>query len=514
MQDGFTFTVPGARYLDVHWLFQLALHGLYRLGGHAAVVIAVFAAVAAALALAGAAAQRRARPGLAAFCLALGLLAASDRIMPRPELATLLLLASEMLVLERFLERGGRGLWLLPPLLGLWANLHGLFALGLAVLAIALAGEALDAWLPPRRPLDRPRAGRLAAALALSIAACTLNPNGLELLLYPLQQLLMIGPSAGRRAAGLPSVELMSLLHWRQVRPPVAAGFAALALVSGLGLALAGRERRARHVLLWLAFVGLGIAAQRNAALLLAVAPPLAIRTLGDWLERRPAPAWARRGAALALAAALAALVADVGSGRFHLRIGDAREPGLSPMDLLYPVGAAGWIARERPPGPIFHHQVDGSYLIWRLHPDYRVLVDGRLEVFGPEALRELTGTRLEDFRRLDARYRFGLALLAYALFDYGELMRALARDPGWRLVYVDETSVLFARIPPGAAPAWPAIDPAAADLFPPLADDSSVSDALRRVARARFHQILGPPGRAAAARLDLSLRYPRLAQP
>jgi hypothetical protein len=27
--DVFTYTVPGARYIDIHWLHQLGLHGLY-----------------------------------------------------------------------------------------------------------------------------------------------------------------------------------------------------------------------------------------------------------------------------------------------------------------------------------------------------------------------------------------------------------------------------------------------------------------------------------------------------
>ncbi len=511
MYDSFTFSVPGARYLDVHWLFQLALHGAFGLGGHGAVVIAVFAVVLATLFLAGAAAHRRERPALTVGFLALGLLAASDRIMPRPELATLLLLAVEIFALERFFAGRSRALWLLPPLHLLWANLHGLFALGLAVLGLALVGEGLDAWLRPGTALDRRRLGRLAGALALSAAACLVNPNGLDLVAYPLKQLLMIGTSGQREAMGLPSVELMPLLRWRQVRAPVLVGFTALAVLSGLGVALAGRRAHARHALWWAVFVGLGIVAQRNAALLLAVGPPLAIRGWNDWLDRHPCPRAWRRAAALALLASLLALAFDAGSGRFSLRIGDQREPGLSPMDPLYPIGAAEWIARERPPGPIFHHQVDGAYLIWRLHPDYPVLVDGRLEVFGRDALIELTGSSPQQFRRMDQRYRFGLVLLAHGLFDYQALMRELHGDPAWRLVFADETSVLFARVPAVGGAPWPAIDPGADLLFPPLPERRSVEDALRRVGRVRFYQVLGPPQRAAASRLDLGLRYPWL---
>jgi hypothetical protein len=351
---------------------------------------------------------------------------------------------------------------------------------------------------------------RLAAALGLSTAACALNPNGIELLLYPLQQLLMIGTPGQRRAMGLPSVELTSLVHWRHVRVPVLLGFGGLALLTGLGLGLQGRRAPARHWLWWLAVVGLGVAAQRNTALLLAVGPPLAIRAWNGWLDRHPLPRPVRGAAALALGGALCALAVDMWSGRYPLRIGDGREAGLTVMDALYPIGAAEWIARERPPGPIFHHQVDGPYLIWRLHPDYPVLVDGRLEVFGRDKLLELTGTSVEAFRRLDGRYRFGLVLLAYSIIDYRALMRELYGDPSWRLVYVDETSVLFARVAGGAGAArWPAVDPGGDDLFPPLPERRSAEDALRRAGRARFHQALGPPQRARSSLMDLRLRYP-----
>ena len=39
------------------------------------------------------------------------------------------------------------------------------------------------------------------------------------------------------------------------------------------------------------------------------------------------------------------------------------REAGFGVLDFFYPVGAAEWIARERPPGPICHHMADGALL-------------------------------------------------------------------------------------------------------------------------------------------------------
>ena len=51
--DPFTYTVSDRAYVDLHWLYQVALVGLFRLGGsaalvaaHAALILAAFAVVA------------------------------------------------------------------------------------------------------------------------------------------------------------------------------------------------------------------------------------------------------------------------------------------------------------------------------------------------------------------------------------------------------------------------------------------------------------------------------------
>src|SRR5678816_4576252 len=47
--DPYTYTVPGARWIDIHWLFQVAIFSLYTVGGHAAVIVAKLALVCLAL---------------------------------------------------------------------------------------------------------------------------------------------------------------------------------------------------------------------------------------------------------------------------------------------------------------------------------------------------------------------------------------------------------------------------------------------------------------------------------
>ena len=82
---------------------------------------------------------RSERPVVTAMALALMLLVAADRIMPRPELPSFVLLAGVLALLERFGRKGDGWIWAVVPLQLVWVNLHGLFALGIAVCLIHLS---------------------------------------------------------------------------------------------------------------------------------------------------------------------------------------------------------------------------------------------------------------------------------------------------------------------------------------------------------------------------------------
>jgi len=499
--DPYTYTVPDARWIDMHWTFQLALHSLYQLGGHQAVRIGKGVCVLALLAVLGAVGWRRSRAAVSALALGGMLVASADRLIERPELVSFLLLAILLALLHRHGERRDRWVFAIIPVQLLWANLHGLFFVGIAVCAMALATELLRPLVRRDEPIRRDIARDLAIVTALAFLVSFVNPNGIDAVRFPLDQFHMIAPAGQRSDLGQSIKELRPILE-------VPGGV--LKLVTAAGLALAAmalnwRRIRLFDAALFVAFLFLSLEAQRNAALLAIASVPIAVRNLGDFIDRHPPPRWAPTATAVVVLGLLSLATAS------RVR----SQGGIWSADPLlgdrFPEAAADWILRERPDGPIYHAMADGGYLIWRLYPEYRVMVDGRLEVFGTAhfaRLKVAASGRPTGFHQLDQEYHFGVALLHHRFFPGLEMLQWLHQSPEWRLVQLDEVASVFVRVG-NDPPRWPEIGAGGSDVLAPLVDGrNSERDLRRRVVRFALLRALGRPERARELARDTCRRY------
>jgi hypothetical protein len=490
--DPYTYTVSGARWVDIHWLFQLAVHGVYTLGGHAAVVMAKFATV---LLLCGVLARigyRRERAVVSGLALVLMLLIASDRFMPRPELPSFALLAGVLALLDRFERTGDRHVYWIVALQIIWVNVHGLFALGIALCAIHLAGAVSRPLLIPSASIDTKRLWRLATVTALAVLGSLLNPNGLDGALYPIEQLGMIGAPEQRGFFGSLVAELIPPLSGDKSLHPLVLGLTLLlVLLSAGAMSLNWRKLAVPDVLAWVAFGYLALSARRNLALFAIVAMPIWVRNANAVLDgRKFRPTLALWGT-VAVAVVTGWVAIDVSRGTPQDRLGGgARERGFGLFEPIYAIGAVDWIEEHRPPGPICHHMAMGGYLIWRLFPDYPVMADGRLEVFGEEKFRSLQVTGPEAFRRLDLEYKFGVVLVQFSILDSEQLLRWLYLNSNWRLTFVDDAAAVFVRVRAGDPPGLVDLDIDSDELFEPFSD-VGVADVIHRSARTNFYSAL-----------------------
>lgn len=460
--DPFSWTAFGRAWIAHEWLTELWLYPLYTHGGYAALMLLFAAIITAAFALAYATARDlgASRPlGVATTVLAA--VASSHTWGIRPQMISMLFMALMAWILTRGTMDPARRrmLWTLVPLMVLWANLHGGFIFGLALIGIFALGQSCGAVLDIMRQ-GKVASGGLWRILALAVAACVVNPNGLKGLIYPFSYL-------GNNASTRYIAEWVSPdFHQLQYQ-----FFEALLLAMVVGIAFSPRRpwslgaarsdadgavagRGAIEVLLILCFTHLALDSVRNINLFaVIVAPLIAVYVSAAWRElaatmRRAVPVRASstravtRGVGrlnLVLAAVIAIAVLAVsapGLTSAHNTAVQARR---------FPAEAVSYLLRHRPAGPMLNSYDWGGYLIWRLYPRMRVYVDGRPDMYGDRFVDAFISTwhAQPGWAATLNRQHVRLVLVEPS----SGLGRALATARGWRLVYHDNIAVLYERI-------------------------------------------------------------------
>lgn len=431
--DPFSFTRAGAPWVTHEWGFSLLAWLLWRVGGYPALLGAQLALVlalgwlVARRALATTEPARRGDRWLLAALLGLALWMSARELFLRAALASEVLLAATLLLLDRVVteraaateatprqhRRGApRAAAALGALFLAWGNLHSGVVFGL----FAVAVWVLDA-------LPRRRAVLAHLALAAGVAALSLlNPNGVEVWLYPLRLREILF------ASGLP----WFLGHFGA--PDVAREPQLLAL---LALVVAGvlTTKRRRAVLR----PGEGLAIL-GFLLLLARSPRL-LPTLGVLLVPVAYRAWAGRFAAARGATALrAALAATVIAALTWSAAAVWRPHPRRVLGAHHPEGAVRFLEAHRIDVRLFNHQNLGGYLLWRRHRP--IFWDGRNDVFH-SLVREVAST---PFAEIAARYDVGGVLVTE--LEYRLLLPELQRR-GWALVYWDDGHAIYLRRTP-----------------------------------------------------------------
>src|SRR5262245_60199773 len=180
--DPFSYTAAGRPWVAHEWLWELMVFLIYQHAGWAVAVLLSATIVTLAYAvLYRLLRQLGANEILSAALVLWAALLAAPNFGVRPREVTYLLFTFYLSRL--FLYRDGRirHLWVLPPLMVAWVNLHGGFVLGLGVLGLFVIAGVLH-WLIWKDPLPR----HLMTVTLLAILAACVNPAGPRILLYPL----------------------------------------------------------------------------------------------------------------------------------------------------------------------------------------------------------------------------------------------------------------------------------------------------------------------------------------
>ena len=440
--DPFTFTAGGQPWLDQQWAAQVVLGGLYEVGGWALLAImrallvgGIFWLVYRACRDAGAGQRAAAGLALAAFAVAAVSLAL------RPQLFGMALFAlTSWLVASR--RRHPRRLWIVPLVVAGWANLHGSFFLGPAILGLA--------WLEDRRA-RAPGADRTLLVAVSAAAAAAVNPWGFGVWQYA------VGLSADPTIRRLVS-------EWQVTSPFSFAGAVFYLSVAGaLGALIVVWRRRPAlaswPVLLWLGVLAaIGAYAERGVAWWAIGAPPViaailfggGISSFGGARAGRdavpPVPPDARPERRSPVNGAIA--LAIVAAGILALPFWRAASPTDGPLPLLTdaPAGITRLLqARATSADRILVPQPLGSWFELAL-PGVPVFVDSRIELFPAGVWDDYLAVSAGEPGWQAILDRWGVTVVVVAPADQPGLAGRIRADPGWRLVYEGEDGLVVER--------------------------------------------------------------------
>ena len=428
--DPFTSAPAVANQVNIQWLAQLAIYGVYALGDLSAVVVTNALAVVLAYGLVLAASVSASRqPRVACLTVAAGYALGYTNLTPRPQTLAYPLFALFLLSVLHAGQGGSRrGLWLLPPAMAVWANVHGSFFLGWLLIGCAGCGAAIEA-----RSVRAARPFAL-ALLGCLIAAC-LTPYGPGSLAY----LVTIAENPIIRGLAL---------EWGPTSVGHTEGLLFFSSVIALvALALTAPTRlRPTEALLLLVFGCLGLTAVRSVVWWGMTAAPVAARLLGSLLRPRVQVAQERPALNLAILALLSGLAL-------------ASLPWAKQVNPLLPIAQRAVVVQEVPldllrflqthtyDGRMLTHAGWGGYFDWTVWPAHRPFLDGRFELHPSAVWRDylaMTAPRA-DWQALTDRYGIGYMVLWKRA--EGDLIETARRAPGWRIDYEDPEAVVLVRI-------------------------------------------------------------------
>jgi hypothetical protein len=431
--DVYSFTMRGQPWISTQWLAQIAYAFSYTLGGWAGPVVLAAAALAASFMLLARFLVARLTESAAMVFVTAALALMAPHMLARPHvLAMPVMLAWVGGLVAAMDRRQAPSFWLLP-LIALWANLHGGFVFGIAL----IAPMALEVLLTAKPEQRKSLALRWAAFGLAALAASCVTPYGWGALLGS-QRILSLGAA------------LATISEWRPADFS-SIGPLEIALLTGFGLALLrGITLPPVRILMLLGLVHMALSHDRNLEVLALLAPLILAVPLSRQIGAAESAARHPAAPSRALLAGLALLLV-AGTAAFASLHRFQPHPSNSPAAA---VAALKQLALPR----VFNDYDFGGYLI---ASGVAPFIDGRTELYGEKfVVEQNNAVRLkppEQLFKLLEDYKIEATLLR----SEDAATKLLDHVDGWRKVYADEIATIHVRRPGVPHSVEPAVSPA-----------------------------------------------------
>jgi hypothetical protein len=370
----------------------------------------------------------------------------------RPVLFTLLFSVLCFLLLDSFKRNRKSTIFILIPLMLLWANMHCGFMIGDVIIAVFIVGETFDIILK-RATYKRRELLVFYSATILSIAVSGINPNGFN------PFIVSLSPEFRIFTEGIQEYQSVFILYWDKIRS-IDIAYIIFLTISPVILILRARKMDLSRIILLSGLLIMSLVALRFIVYFVTIGTLLLGREANHLVENLFENKSSKMMQKLlpvvfGILILMSSIVYFVGVTNFKSFRFDKATKFSVPKD------AVDFIERNQLRGNIFNDFGFGGYLTWRLHPWKKNFIDTRslnhttvmeygwvLDTVESIKNNKLPEGKIPLWKRLLDHYDVNLVLLDTigVQGNVPPLLLKLLENDAWVPVYADLISAVFIR--------------------------------------------------------------------
>jgi hypothetical protein len=374
---------------------------------------------------------------LSVFFTLLVLLSSKIHWLARPHIFSMLLMIIWYYVLDEYQYRDRNYLFVFPPIMLLWVNLHGGFLVGFILIGIYLFGNIVNFITSNdfEKDIYRKKTKLLGLTTVACVFVCLINPFGYHILLFPFK---------------LVSNKFI-MDHVREFLSPnfhEPLLFKYFLLLMFVIFALSAVKTNLIELLLILMFTNMSLYSVRYIPLFGIIAAPILLRQLRKMLEcsnGRISEFFKKRSENISTIDSssrgylwpIAAIILVA----FFAKTGII---GFKFDKKTKPIAAVEFLKKEKISGNMFDNDEFGDYIIYAVWPEYRVFFDGRNDMYGVSICKEYSKVASvmpgwnEVLKKYDINWVIFNANSTLSLF--------LMQRSDWKLIYADKVTDIFVK--------------------------------------------------------------------
>ena len=436
--DLFSHITPPLEWTAHEWLSEVILALIHRSAGLTGVVVAM----AILIAFVHVILMRFLRSSgisiiVAACIVALSAGASIIHWLARPHIFSLLLILIWYFILDTYQYKKKNYLYLLLPLMLLWVNLHGGFIAGFMLLAVYITGNVLMAIFQREERQDKiGKIKTLVIYSMLCLLTTLLNPKGYEILLFPFN--LISNTFIMDHVSEFLSPNFHTDLRFKYM-------LLLMILVFGISVL----RLNAIEIILVLVFTHMSLYSARYIPLYAIILSPILGRQIDNLLHEFRERRLIKRILAISERTARTDSMAKFNLWAIMTVVVLAVMVFTGQLSYEFdrkklPVDAVQFMQQEKITGNMFNNDEFGDYIIYASWPEYRVFVDGRIDMYGVEITKEYFKVIRIEPGWDNVLRKYDINWIIYN--NKSALSRFLLERNDWKLIYSDKVANIFVR--------------------------------------------------------------------